>query len=39
MGNEPAASASAAGGSAPAPAAEDPMKALLEAVKQDQQKK
>jgi len=39
MGNEPSASAPAGGGSAPAPAAEDPMKALLEAVKQDQQKK
>jgi len=41
MGNEPAASVTGgAAGAAPAPAAaEDPMKALLEAVKQDQQKK
>jgi len=40
MGADPAASApgGAAGAAAPA-AAEDPMKALLEAVKQDQQKK
>ncbi len=40
MGNEPAASVPGGAGAAPAAAAaEDPMKALLEAVKQDQQKK
>jgi TRAP-type mannitol/chloroaromatic compound transport system permease large subunit len=37
MGTEPAASVPAGGASAPA--ADDPMRALLEAVKQDQQKK